>query len=452
MCRSLRCVTLALCAVSVHACAKSSDSTGKPPDEAAGTKAVAADKGGQGQEAAGTASTAPAAPAAAADKHWYRAAFVPEGSPEIPIYLQLPAAGSSGTGKVVNGQHEADVDAAWTGKDLKVSFPLYHASINATADAQGRLSGSWQVESKTWGAGLVPFHAEPTDAPAPEQRFDQKTLPGQPIDLGEATTVWRAKFPESGVAKITMHQPAPGVFNATVLFTTGNVVYLAGNGRGKQVHMSAFIGLSLYLLTAELDAKKKTLTGKWISGPRLEWREAFKAGRGKDFEVPIAVKTQQRDQLFSMPQLSRYDGKPLIVEVGGSWCDACKHAAGALKEIYDRQHSKGLEIVTLTYEFTDDSAYNKKQAEAFKAAYKLPWEVIPVDGSTDRAWEIIPQGIEGVDASGFPITLFVNPDGSIRSVHASFAGPEHPVEHRRGVKEYEEQAAALVAATKGAAR
>lgn len=101
---------------------------------------------------------------------------------------------------------------------------------------------------------------------------------------------------------------------------------------------------------------------------------------------------------------------------------------------------------------TDDIAYNKKQAEAFKAAHHIPWEVIPVDGSLERAWEIIPQGLDGVDLSGFPITLFVKRDGSIRSVQASFPGPERPVEHARWVKKYEEQAAAIVAARSQAHR
>ena len=442
--RPSRCASVALLVVSVHACAKSSDSpSSKPPDEAAGSKSI-------GPDTASGPATARSAPAA----QWYRVAFAPEDSPEIPIYLQLPAIGASGTGKVVNGQYQAECDAVWSGRDLTASFPIYHASIHATADAQSQLRGTWQVASKAWGssAGPVPVRASPVDGPAPEQRFPGESMPGEPIDLGAATTVWRAVLPESGTAKITLRQQAPGVLDATVLFPTGNVVYLAGNGRGKEIRLSALVGLSLYLLTAEIDAGKKTLTGKWRSGPGLEWREPFKARRGEDFAVAVGVKTSKRDQLFSMPQLARYDGKPLIVEVGGTWCEACKHAAAALRSIYDREHARGLEIVTLIYEFTDDTAYNKKQADAFKAASKLPWEVIPVDGSVDRAGEIIPEGLEGVDASGFPITLFVNRDGSIQAVHASFAGPEQPDEHRRWVEEYEEKAAALLAGGKGAAR
>jgi thiol-disulfide isomerase/thioredoxin len=229
-----------------------------------------------------------------------------------------------------------------------------------------------------------------------------------------------------------------------VLFPTGNVVYLAGNGRGKEIRLSSLIGLSIYSISAEVDAKKKTLTGKWVSGPHLAWRETFKASRTSDFDVEVSVKTAKRDQTLSMPQLAGYAGKPLIVEVGGSWCDACKHAAEALRDIYGRYHDRGLEIVSLTYEFTDDTAYNKRQAETFKKTYQIPWEVISVDGDTEKAWEVIPQGIEGVDASAFPLTLFVRRDGTIHAIHASFAGPENAKEHKRWVEEYERGAAAIV--------
>ena len=418
---------LVLVAAAACACTRSSDTADRPPEKSAAPAA------------------APAA-SASGKSRWYRAVFAPADTPEIPVYLELPATGTAGAGKLVTGQGEHEIEVTWSGQSIAISFPLVHASIDAKADAQGNLDGVWRVASKSWGTGEVPFRARPVDVPAPEQRFDAQSLPGEPIDLGAPTTVWRATFPESGTAKMTLRQSAPGVFDATVHFPTGNVAYLAGNGRGDEIRLSSVIGLSLYLLTAKVNAGKKTLAGMWMSGPQLGWREKFAAERADDFAVAIELRTEKPRQRLDMPQLAAYRGKPLIVELGGSWCDACKHAAVALKSILERHRDKGLQVVSLTYEFTDDSTYNRQQAEEFKAAYGIPWEVIPVDGAPDRAADIIPPGIEGVDASGFPITLFVNRDGTIRSVHASFAGPEHPDEHRRAIAAYEEQAAAIVGA------
>ena len=410
------------------------DPPSKPPDEP--TKPAVPDK------------VSVDASVATAASQWYRGTFVPDGGPQLPIYFQVPAAGTAGKGKLVTAAYETEIDATWNAKELTIAFPLYNTQITATADAQGKLTGNWRVDSRSWGTGQVAFHATPVAEPAPEARFDTEQLPGEPIDLGAATTVWRTKFPESGTGKLVIEQPAVGVFTATIQFSTGNTVYLAGNGRGKELRFSALVGQSPYLLALQLDAAKQALTGTWLAGPKLAWRESLTARRTKDFALPPAVKTEERNQAFAMPQLAKHRGKPLIVELGASWCSACKHAAVALKRIHDRHHANGLEIVTLTYEFTDDSAYNKKQAEAFKAAYSVPWEVIPVDGDAERAAEIIPEGLVGVDASGFPITLFVKPDGSIHAVHNSFPSPELTELNARWVKDYEDHAAAIMAAKK----
>lgn len=383
-------------------------------------------------------------PAPPAAEQWYRVVLSPPDLPEIPFFLYLPPRGAGGTGKMVSGKQETELDVRWAGEKLTLEVPIMHAAVEATTSGNGALAGSWKVDSKSWGKIAIPFRAAPIDAPAPETRFDEASPAGAPIDLGESRTTWRARFSESGVAKIEVEQTKPGVFEATVFFPTGNTVHLAGNGRGREILMSSLVGFSINLFRGQLDASHKTLRGTWISGPTLEWREPFQASRVADFDVELAIKTKRKGQILSMPQLKAYAGKPLIVEVGGSWCDACKHAAAALRDIYLRHHDSGLEIVSLTYEFTDDSAYNRQQAEAFKKEYEIPWEVIPVDGEADRAWEIIPPGLEGVDTSGFPLTFFVGRDGSIRALHASFAGPEVPEEHQRDVEEYRKQAAAIV--------
>jgi thiol-disulfide isomerase/thioredoxin len=383
-------------------------------------------------------------PTPPAAEQWYRVVVTPPELPQVPFFMQLPPRGSGGVGKIVSGKQETELDVSWARDELTLVVPLMHASVEARVSGDGALVGTWKVDSRSWGQHSMPFRAAPIAAPAPETRFDEASLPGVPIDLKEGRTTWRARFSDSGVAKIELLQAKPGVFEATAFFPTGNMVHLAGNGRGRRFLMSSMVGLSINLFRGELDASGKTLRGTWISGPKLEWRETFQATRVADFEVEIAVKPSSKSELLSMPQLASYAGKPLIVEVGGSWCDACKHAAAALRDVYARHHQSGLEIVSLTYEFTDDSAYNKKQAEAFKKEYEIPWEVIPVDGEADRAWEIIPPGLEGVDASGFPLTFFVNRDGSIRALHASFAGPEVPEVHRRHVEEYQKHAAAIV--------
>ncbi len=430
----------ALAVALVAGCSKSTD------EATAGERKAGASTAGKSTAGTAEQATGEQAPAT----HWYRAVFGTEDQVEIPTFLELPAPGKSGTGRVVNGDQKLECDVTWTGTELTIAFPLYHARIVATAGADGELRGSWQVESKTLGSATLPFRAWRVESPEPATRFDDGSPGGAPIDLGEARTAWKARFSDTGTVKIELRQSSPGVFTASVTFPTGNHVYMAGNGRGNELRLSAVEGLSFSLLSAEIDPARKKMTGRWVSGTKLDWREELEATRSDDFEVRTALAPSDARRPLGMPQIARYAGKPLIVELGASWCPSCKHAAAALKKLYERHHAQGLEILTLSYEFTDDSAYNKRQAEAFKKTYGVPWEVIPVDGSADKAWELLPEGIDGLDVSGFPLTFFLYRDGTIHAVHASFAGPEEPEEHRRGIEEYERHAAAIMQSERGA--
>lgn len=381
---------------------------------------------------------ADAAPAPAMAR-FYRIVLAPDGGPEIPFFAELPA---TGPGKLINGKREEVVEVAWKGRDVAVDAPLFHTSIRATADAKGVLTGTWKIDSRTWGTGELPLRATPVDAPTPDKRFDVTVLPGEPMDLGGKTTFWRATFPDSGIAKLQLDEIAPGSFDGIMMFDTGNMAYVSGNARGGKLRLSALGGLSLYSVSADVDAKTGTLSGVWISGPKLAWNEKFTAKRGADFPIKVKATAPPRARL-KMPAVAAYKGKPLIIEFGGSWCDTCKYAAVTLRELHERYRAKGLEVVTFTYEFTSDTAYNKQSADAFKAAYQLPWEVIPVDAEPDQVGDTMPAALDGIDASGFPITIFVRRDDTIESVHASFAGPENAIQHKKHVDAFEKAAAAI---------
>jgi hypothetical protein len=103
------------------------------------------------------------------------------------------------------------------------------------------------------------------------------------------------------------------------------------------------------------------------------------------------------------------------------------YAAPFMVAMYEKYHPRGLAMVTLTYEFTDDAAYNRQQAEAFKKKYGVTWEVIPVAGELDSAADILPPTLDGIDLSGLPLAIFLRPDGTIHHFHSGFpaTGTEH---------------------------
>ncbi len=114
---------------------------------------------------------------------------------------------------------------------------------------------------------------------------------------------------------------------------------------------------------------------------------------------------------FSFPDLSgklvsntdaRFDGKVVIVAIGGSWCPNCHDEAPFLVSLYKQFHSQGLEIVNLSFE--DESQLKDLTGlHAFVARYSIPYTVL-VAGNTDQLNEKIPQGVH-LNAGLLPSSL-----------------------------------------------
>jgi peroxiredoxin len=141
----------------------------------------------------------------------------------------------------------------------------------------------------------------------------------------------------------------------------------------------------------------------------------------KDPTVPFA---------FSFPDLSgklvsntdpRFDGKVVIVAIGGSWCPNCHDEAPFLVSLYKQFHSQGLEIVNLSFE-EESQLKDLSGLHAFVARYNIPYTVL-VAGNTDQLNEKIPQGVH---LNSWPTTFFLGRDGLVKEVHAGFAGPANP--------------------------
>jgi thiol-disulfide isomerase/thioredoxin len=358
---------------------------------------------------------------------WYRAVLRGEDGTEVVFFLGVPAPGASAGVVFKIGAHEARRDATFDGKELKVPMDVHLSSIEGTVAADGTLRGTFSASWRAFGTATLELAAAKIDAPAPSA-LATVSAEGTLLDLGESRTVWRLAMSESGVGKLVIDQVAPGDFTGVLRFDTGNTVYVAGNGRGDTAVLSGFDGTSGYRLELALGADRKRAQGKWISGHRFDWRETFTATRGADF--PFAAKARPRRPGVKIglppdyPALAALEPGPLLVELAGSWCTTCRYAAPFLVELHREYAPRGLRMVTLLYEFTDDPEADAKQAEAFKKTYGVTWPVVPIRGDLDEFTEIVPSGLADLHPSGFPVTLFLAADRSLVALHAGFPAPD----------------------------
>ena len=152
---------------------------------------------------------------------------------------------------------------------------------------------------------------------------------------------------------------------------------------------------------------------------------------------------------FSFPDLtgkvvsntdSQFDGKVVIVAIGGSWCPNCHDEAPFLESLYKQFHSRGLEIVNLSFE-EGDQLKDPTRLRAFIAKYGLTYTVL-VAGDTDQLNEKVPQA---VNLNCWPTSFFLGRNGRVREVHAGFAGPANPQAHEALMKETTELVEQLLA-------
>jgi thiol-disulfide isomerase/thioredoxin len=385
---------------------------------------------------------------------WYRAVVRAADRIEVPFLLGVPPPGAPGEAVFKAGDHEVRTAATFDGKTLKIPMDVHQTAVAATVGEGGSLTGSFSMSWRAVEASSIPLVATKIDAPATRALATVGDAGGAALDLKEPRSVWRLALSESGTAKLVIEQTAPGDFAGILLFATGNIIYLAGNGRGDALVLTGFDGTAGYRLELALGADRARGKGKWLAGHKLDWRETLTATRGADFALakqPRPTRPGIKVELPARPELAALPRGPLVVELAGSWCSTCKHAAPFLAELYREYQPRGLQMVTLLYELTDDPATDAKQAAAFKQAYGVVWPVVAIPGGVEDFAAILPRGLAGVDPSGFPLTLFLAADRSLVGLHAGFpAADAAEDEVRRVTAEFRAHAEALLAKPAGA--
>lgn len=399
---------------------------------------------------------------------WYHAWI--SGPPEIgdvPFFMQLPARPQRGSALFAHGSQRVEAEARWYGAEVSVNQQLMRTRMFLREGEGGALEGHMMSRSPVVeGTVSMPMRATPVPEPDDRRRFPD--LPscgpraadaeGAP-DSGQASGNdggaaaepwgrWLASFETWGAVELGLEQVQPGVARASFAFEEGTVQVMYGNVFGNRVCVSGFDGVNALLAVLDLEPDGQALRGYWAVGPALERRAAFTAEKRDQVGVtPNLVRftpNRTKVSLFELG-LPQYRNKPVIVEFGASWCPPCLDSAPVLRELYAQHHDQGLEIVTLLFEQLDDEDALRRNAQLFVEQHEIPWQVIPVRGEITPYWDIVPHDPAAVSVN-LPVTIFVNPDGTIRDAHTGFPSPESGKQYQDMVERYRRVAAELVAA------
>ena len=356
----------------------------------------------------------------------YRAVLTVPGG-ELPFGLELKQEQPALVGYLINGAERVRIpDVKVDGRRIEMTMPGYGNRLSAQLK-RGRLEGEVVLVKRGLKEQRLPFTAE--------RDLHYRFFREPPTDNADVGGRWSVTFTDSE----GQETPAIGEFKqsfhevtGTFLTQTGDHRYLAGEMHNDELYLSTFDGAHAYLYHAQVMPSGE-LRGKYWSGlsPVEEW-----AGR-RDEQAQLADPdelTTIRDDTwsfgFTFPDETgqpvsmadaRFRNKVMLVVLGGTWCPNCHDETAFLAPLYLRYRDRGLEIVQLMFEQSDEFPYATRAVSAMRAKFRIEYATL-IAGTSDKAEASthLPQ-LSGVYA--FPTTLFVDRKGRVRRIYTGFSGP-----------------------------
>ena len=379
-------------------------------------------------------------------------AEVQQGDVSLPFNFAVSATADGYEVIYLNGPERMPVEQVRFAPDgrLELNFPSYSAELIAHVDGP-RMSGTIRLPRKN-SVTELPFTAE--------HGQDWRFFPEAAAEFEDFTGRWEVSIT---VEKFNFTQPAVALFNqqgpmlsGTVNTQVGDYRFLHGEVRGGELYLSTFDGSGTQLWRAALQPDG-SLKGKFYS---VTYGEAvWTATRNPDFQLEdpttlTYMKPGYEKLEFSLPDLDgqlvslddpRYDGKVVLVVLGGTWCPSCHDEAQFMVPFEQAYGDQGLEVVYIMFEYSDDFAESEAQLRAFKKRYQVDHPILFAgESSRESRGEKLPMLN---DILAFPTTLFVDRGGKVRRIHTAFPGPATGQEHEDYKREFRAFVEMLLAET-----
>jgi thiol-disulfide isomerase/thioredoxin len=327
-------------------------------------------------------------------------------------------------------------DLRFENDTLRVKSPIFNSEI-IVHHKQNTFEGFWYDYSRGDSYKIALTAKYNLD-----QRFSFKNQLS-----AKANGKWLAVFgPDSDYPDSTIgifNTGENGVLTGTFLTTTGDYRFLEGGFDGNDLKISAFDGSHAFLFNAKLE--HDTFFGTFYSGNHFQ--QDFKAWKNDSFELnnpyeitsaidgnrPMDFSAISTDKEKIALTDERFKGKPVIVQVLGTWCPNCMDESIFLARNQKQIKDKGVEIVALAFERSDFAgvlAQLKKYQTNLEIEYTFAYAG---RASKDSASAFFPQ-LSNISA--FPTTIFLREDHTIYKVHTGYYGPGTGVYFDRQADEF----------------
>ncbi|MGA1461936.1 MAG: peroxiredoxin family protein [Steroidobacteraceae bacterium] len=347
---------------------------------------------------------------------------------DLPFGLEIELQDGQPVAWLVNGPErarvsEVDIDDG----QIRMRMPGYPHRLEAT------LSGATLEGTITF---LRPQGARITAPFLAQKGLDWRFFPPAEADAADFSGRWAITFIDptngqetSGIAELTQ---TGTTVTGTVLRTTGDDRYIAGEARGDSVFLSRFDGGSAYLYVARL-TQEGELEGEFRSGVgayRVLSGRRDDAASLADASTLTRLREDAPPLAFSFPDPSgkelslddpRFADKVVIVTIGGTWCPNCHDEAAFLRDFLPGRRERGLEVVQLLFEYHTEFDASAAAAREFIAEFAIDYPVL-IAGSYEAG--AVQQALPQLDNFvAYPTMLVLDRQRRIVYTHTGFSGP-----------------------------
>lgn len=350
-------------------------------------------------------------------------------SNHLPFNIVISKKGVNYSFIVENGEEMIQLNTPiQKGDSLYVAFPFFNSELVFTTASKRELTGYWvNYNRKNY---QLPFEAKKNVS----TRFSSA-----PKKTTESTVNISGKWAVTFEPGTNSAYPAVGIFqqdgksskvSGTFLTETGDYRYLEGNIFNDSLYLSCFDGSHAFLFNASLEGNH--LNGKFFSGKHWVSNWEGKRDENATLKNPDKLTYLLKDQTvaFELPTLTGTlyhfpeDAEPntvTIIQIMGTWCPNCLDETMFYKELYDKYHSKGLEIISVGYEASGEFFEQVATIERLKNKLHLDFTFL-VGGQSSKT--IASEHFKMLnEVISFPTSIFIGRDGIVKRIHTGFNGP-----------------------------
>jgi thiol-disulfide isomerase/thioredoxin len=350
---------------------------------------------------------------------------------EVAFTLEVKREGGGFVGALVNGNDRTvSTSGSFEGDTLKLRYDFYDAELTAVVvgdELGGGFTRQWRKQTLARKFRAKRVVAETARA-ASSQSNPSQDISGEWVIRAGAEpklSYWRAAFKQQG-----------SEVKGTIIPVSGDWGEMTGSFEDNQLTLNRFDGINCRVLKATL-TPQGTLEGfvdfglfdpkRKVLAERLTAENKASVATLPDPNNYTRMKNPAEPFKFSFPDPDgktisstdeRFKNKVVIVTMTGSWCPNCYDEGPVLQEFYERYRERGLEVVSLAFEYTGDAARDTRQVKAFAKHLGVKYPVLYAGGLDDAEKKLSQLD----NFSAYPTTLYIGRDGLVKHIHAGFEG------------------------------